>query len=225
MAKLLHHKLDPASRLIRLMAAEYSVTLSFEEISPWKRSADFMTISPAGTLPVLFDDELPPIVGALASIAAIEERFAPAAVEGLIPSNPVHRYECWRLVEWVLGKLNDEVTRYVLEEKIGRRDRGGETPDVSVLRAAKTNLIEHVHYFNWLVASRSWLAGDSLSIADLALAAHFSVLDYLGDIDWSEIGETRDWYARIKSRPSFRPLLADRLLALPPSKTYADLDF
>lgn len=225
MAKLLHHKLDPSSRLIRLMAAEYSVSLTFEEVSPWKRNPEFMEISPAGSLPVLIDDGLPPVVGWLAAIAVIEEQYAPAAVEGLIPSNPAHRYECWRILEWVQGKLNDEVTRYVLEEKVGRRERGGESPDVSALRAAKTNLVEHVHYFNWLVASRSWLAGDSLSLADLALASHFSVLDYLGDVDWSEIGETRDWYARIKSRPSFRPLLADRLVSMPPSRTYADLDF
>lgn len=225
MAKLLHHKLDPSSRLIRLMASEYSVKLELEEISPWKRAPEFMAISPAGTLPVLFMDGMPPIVGPLANIAAVEEMFAPSGVDGLIPTDAAMRYECWRLIDWVLGKLNDEVTRYVLEEKLGRRDRKGETPDVSALRAAKINLGEHMHYFNWLFASRTWFAGEEMSLADFALAAHFSALDYLGDIDWGEIGETRDWYARMKSRPSFRPVLGDRIVSLPPSRTYADLDF
>ena len=133
--------------------------------------------------------------------------------------------ETWRLVEWVLFKLNDEVTRYVLEEKIVKRDERGATPDPSVLRVAKTNLNEHMLYFNWLFATRQWLAGDTMTLADFALAAHLSTLDYLGDIDWGKAGETRDWYSRIKSRPAFRTLLNDRVVAMPPHRGYADLDF
>ena len=131
----------------------------------------------------------------------------------------------WRLLEWVASKLNDEVTRYVLEEKIVKRDQRGATPDPAVLRVAKANLNEHMLYFNWLFANRSWLAGDTLTLADFALAAHLSTLDYLGDIDWGKAGETRDWYSRIKSRPAFRTLLNDRVVAMPPQKGYADLDF
>jgi glutathione S-transferase len=80
-------------------------------------------------------------------------------------------------------------------------------------------------YFNWLFANRAWLTGDTMTLADFALAAHLSTLDYLGDIDWDKAGETRDWYSRIKSRPAFRTLLNDRVVAMPPQKGYADLDF
>ncbi|WDR01908.1 glutathione S-transferase family protein [Devosia algicola] len=124
-----------------------------------------------------------------------------------------------------MPRLNDEVTRYVLEEKIAKRDSRGATPEPSVLRAAKSNLGEHMLYFNWLLASREWLAGEVMTLADFALAAHLSSLDYTGDIDWGKAGETRDWYARIKSRPAFRTLLNDRVVAMPPHKGYADLDF
>jgi len=131
----------------------------------------------------------------------------------------------WRLLEWVLSKFNDEVTRYVLEEKIAKRERKSGAPDPSVLRAAKANLVEHMRYFTWLVATRHWLAGDYLTLADFALAAHLSSLDYLGDIDWEAAGETKDWYARIKSRPAFRTLLGDRVVGMLPQPGYADLDF
>ncbi|UXN74239.1 glutathione S-transferase family protein [Devosia sp. A8/3-2] len=117
------------------------------------------------------------------------------------------------------------MTRYVLEEKIVKRDQRGATPDPAVLRVAKANLNEHMLYFNWLFATRSWLAGDIMTTADFATAAHLSTLDYLGDIDWGKAGETRDWYSRIKSRPAFRTLLNDRVVAMPPQKGYADLDF
>ncbi len=225
MPSLVHYPLDPASRLIRLMCAEYGVPLDVEEVKPWLREAHLLELNPAATLPILFTDDDAAIIGIMATIHAVEDLFAPAAIDGLIPAEPLARAEMWRLVEWVLIKLNDEVSRYLIEEKVAKRDIRGATPEPSVLRAAKSNLGEHMLYFNWLLASRSWLAGDEMTLADFALAAHLSTLDYMGDIDWSKAGETRDWYSRLKSRPAFRTLLNDRVTAIQPSKGYADLDF
>ncbi|KKB11521.1 hypothetical protein VE25_12525 [Devosia geojensis] len=225
MPTLLHHPLDPSTRMVRLMLAEYGVPVDLEEIKPWLREPDFLDINPAASVPVLIEEEAVAAVGLLATIFTIEERYAPSTVAGLIPTVGSERAEMWRLFEWVNGKFNDEVTRYVIEEKIAKRDQRGATPDTGVLRAAKANLQEHLLYFAWLFASRRWLAGDEMSLADFALAAHISTLDYIGDIDWEAAGEMRDWYSRIKSRPAFRTLLNDRVIALPPHAGYADLDF
>jgi glutathione S-transferase len=226
MPSLVHYPLDPASRLIRLMCAEYGVPLDLEEIKPWLREAALLELNPAATLPILFTETEEAVIGIMANVHAVEDLYTPETVAGLFPADPMARAEMWRLVEWVLVKLNDEVTRYLFEEKIAKRDIRGATPEPAVLRAAKANLAEHLLYFNWLLASRSWLAGDQMSLADFALAAHLSTLDYMGDLDWSKVaGETRDWYARIKSRPAFRTLLNDRVVAMPPSRGYADLDF
>lgn len=208
------------------MFAEYGVAVDLDEFKPWTRTPEILEINPAATAPVLaIDGEDAPIVGMLAVLHAIEERYAPSAVTGLIPSETAARAEVWRLLEWVLIKLNDEVTRYVIEEKIIKRDRRTGTPDPAVLRVAKANLNEHLHYFNWLFATRQWMAGQTMSLADFALAAHISTLDYLGDILWDSAGETRDWYARIKSRPAFRTLLSDRVVGMPAHPGYANLDF
>lgn len=225
MVQLLHHKLDPASRLVRLMAFEYGVALELNEVSHWKRTPEFLEISPAGTLPVFMEPQTPAIVGVTAIIHCLEERYAPSTVSGLIPADPKTRYEMWRLVEWVIVKLAGEVTNYVLEEKISKHETRQGTPDTSILRAAKANLTEHLKYFDWLLSSRSWLAGGEMSLADFALASYLSCLDYLGDIGWDAHPDTKDWYARMKSRPSFRPLLADKLMGTPPIGHYADLDF
>jgi glutathione S-transferase len=116
-----------------------------------------------------------------------------------------------------------------VQERIFKRYRpvaqGGGSPDTDVMRAARNNIRYHMAYIGWLVRSRNWLAGDRLSYADLAAAAHLSVVDYLGDVPWNEDEAAKIWYARVKSRPSFRPLLADLLAGIPPSPTYADLDF
>jgi len=208
------------------MCAEYGVPLDLEEIKPWLREEALLELNPAATLPILFTESEDAIIGIMATIHAVEDFYTPEAVSGLFPPDPMARAEMWRLIEWVLIKLNDEVTRYLVEEKIAKRDIRGATPEPSVLRAAKANLQEHLLYFNWLLASRNWLGGDDLSLADFALAAHFSTLDYMGDIDWSKVpAETRNWYSAIKSRPAFRTLLNDRVVAMPPSKGYSDLDF
>lgn len=225
MSKLLHHKLDPASRLVRLMLAEYGVTPDLEDASPWAPGENLLGHNPAATVPLLLDEGVAPVIGSLACVHFIEERYAPEAVAGLVPFSSAGRAEMWRLYDWVMGKFSDEVTRYILEEKIGRREQKSGSPDPSALRAAKANLSEHMRYFTYLLATRGWLGGEDMTLADFALAAHLSALDYLGDIDWASAGEVRDWYARLKSRPAFRPLLSDRWVGAPPSSSYADLDF
>ena len=105
-------------------------------------------------------------------------------------------------------------------------DAGGGSPDTEVIRAARHNIRYHLAYIGWLVRARDWTAGERLTYADLAAAAHLSTADYLGDVPWAEDEAAKNWYARVKSRPSFRPLLlAGTLAGIPPSKTYADLDF
>ena len=225
MPRLLHHQLDPSSRLMRLMFAEYGVPVELVEIKPWTRDPHLLEINPASTVPVLLEPGQAPAVGVLAGIHAVEERYSPSVVAGLFPAQGSDRAEMWRLLEWVLLKLQDEVTRYVLEEKIVKRDRPGSTPDPAVLRVAKANLSEHLHYFNWVLATRHWLAGDSMTLADFALAAHLSSLDYLGDVAWDTAPEAKIWYARMKSRPAFRTLLNDRVTGMPAHKGYTDLDF
>ena len=225
MPSLIHHPLDPSSRLIRLMCAEYGVPLDLTEIKPWLREAELLEINPAANLPIFFGEDDQPVVGLLASLHMVEDLYTPIAVAGLMPAEPAARAEMWRMLDWVIAKLDDEVTRYVLEEKIVKRDQRGMTPEPGVLRVAKANLAEHLHYFNWLFATRHWIAGDTMTLADFALAAHLSSLDYLGDVQWDTSPETRQWYARIKSRPAFRTLLNDRVAGMPAAAGYADLDF
>lgn len=225
MPQLLHHKLDPASRLIRLMLAEYGVAPDLVEVSHWRQDDALTAIEPTATVPVLVEDGLPPIVGPLAIIHFVQERYAPDMVAGLWPADVQGRSEMWRLYDWVMGRFNNEVSHYILEEKIGRREQKSGAPNPAALRAAKANLAGHFDYFTYLLATRRWFGGDEMSLADFALAAHLSALDYLGDIDWAKAGETRDWYARMKSRPAFRTLLGDRVMGVPPATCYADLDF
>ena len=135
------------------------------------------------------------------------------------------RIEVRRLVAWFDGKFASEVTRNLVGEKFMKRLAGRGNPDAALLRIGYAQLREHLKYLAWLAENRKWLAGPSLSLADFAAAGHLSALDFVGDVDWSVAPGARDWYARMKSRPSFRGVLADRVPGVTPPAHYADLDF
>jgi glutathione S-transferase len=146
-----------------------------------------------------------------------------------LPAELGGRIEVRRLMNWFNDKFFEEVSGALARERVYKRyipaSGGGGSPDMETLRAAKSNIRYHLAYIGWLVRTRDWLAGDTLTYADLAAAAHLSVADYLGDVPWDEDETARNWYARIKSRPSFRTLLDEALPGLPPSPNYANLDF
>ena len=230
--QLFHHPTSAASRAIRLVLGEYGVEAELHEERVWERRPEFLLMNPAGTLPVLVDEAVV-VSGAGPAAEYLDETVGPLHREArLYPETAAGRAEMRRVADWALGKLEAEVVRYTVNERVTRRLMGaqglpGGAPDSKALRAARTNIRHHLAYLGHLAATRRWLAGDRLTYADLAAAAALSVLDYLGEVDWgdAEGNELRLWYAKLKSRPSFRPLLADRLRGIPPASHYADLDF
>jgi glutathione S-transferase len=224
---LFHHPFCPHSRFVRLSLGEYGMAVRLIEERTWERRRDFLVINPAGTTPVLVDEGHPPVPGA----AIIAEHLAEVCGGDitLLPRDTGPRIEVRRLMSWFNDKFFAEVSGPLTTERFYKRhmpiDAGGGSPDTDAIRAAKSNIRYHMAYIGWLVRARDWLAGDRLSYADLAAAAHLSAADYLGDVPWNEDEAAKNWYARVKSRPSFRPILAETIGGIPPSATYADLDF
>jgi glutathione S-transferase len=229
MLTLFQHPLSPLSRYVRLILNEYGVEVRLIEERFWERREEFLLLNPAGEIPVLVSEGQPAVPGASIIAEFIEESLPPDGADRLLPHAPGERVEVRRLAAWFNDKFHAEVSAPLVTERVFKRhmtrDQGGGPPDTDLLRAARHNIRYHLAYIGWLVQTRDWLAGDRLSLADLAAAAHLSSIDYLGEVPWSEDEAAKNWYARVKSRPSFRPILADTLAGVPASKTYADLDF
>ena len=225
MAVLHHYALCPHSRFIRLSLAEMGIEAETAEERPWERDEAFLQLNPSGTTPVFCDDEL--AVPGATGIAEYLDETRGVALNGrrLLPVGRVDRVEVRRLTEWFNTKFFEEVTSYLIEEKVLKRFARGAAPDAAAIRAARTNMRYHLRYIGYLAGTRNWLAGDTLTYADLAAAAHLSCADYLGDVPWDENEHARDWYARVKSRPAFRPILVHRVPGMVPAQHYADLDF
>jgi glutathione S-transferase len=230
MATLYHHPLCPHSRFIRLVLAEYGIEPQLAEERVFERRHEFLALNPAGQTPVLVEEATGAVPGANVIAEYLDEtRGLALGDRRLLPEDPLGRVEVRRLLDWFNGKFFAEVSGWLVNEKIYKRhmtaEQGGGGPDMELVRAARANIRYHLRYIGWLAAQRNWLAGDRLSYADLAAAAHLSSADFLGDVPWSEDEAAKHWYARVKSRPSFRALLADRMPGLTPSPSYADLDF
>ncbi|PWB82466.1 MAG: glutathione S-transferase [Methylocystaceae bacterium] len=230
MPTLYHHPLCPHSRFVRLILAEYGIETTLIEERAAERRHDFLLLDPAGRTPVLVDDDGTVVPGAGVIAEYLDETLGPDfSGPRLMPRGLRERVETRRLMDWFNGKFFDEVTNWLVTEKVYKRflapEIGGGAPDMDAVRVARANIRAHMRYIGYLTGVRKWLAGDALTYADFAAAAHISCVDYLGDVPWNEDETAKHWYQRIKSRPAFRPLLADRAPGMTPGPCYADLDF
>jgi glutathione S-transferase len=222
MPSLLHLPLDPFSRKIRIVLGEKKITVLLAVEPIWERRHEFLSINPAGTVPVFIEDDGTTISTSQAIAEYLEETSKEPA---LIFGTALQRAEIRRLCNWFDVKFNTEVTEYLLGEKIMKRFLGLGEPSSETIRAGYANIDTHLGYIEYLAEQRAWLAGEHFSLADITAASHISCIDYLGDIAWEDYQQAKQWYARIKSRPSFRPLLQDLIPGTKPPAHYKNLDF
>ncbi len=222
MLTLYHSPLIPACRKIRLMLREKNLehTLVVEDF--WTRRIEFFAMNPAGDVPVLVSEKNQFVVGGYAICEFLDEQYPNIQFFG---NTPLERAEVRRLVEWFDIKFEREVTQLVLFEKVFKRLLGYGEPSSEAIRAGKRNILYHLDYLAHLLSTRNWLAGEYLTLADIAAAAHLSCLDYLGDVPWEQHPSVKEWYALIKCRPAFRELLEDRIQGFKPVPHYTDVDF
>lgn len=219
---LYHQWLSAPSRIVRLLLAEKRLEFELKAEKVWERRTEFLRINPAGEVPVLHEPDGLTLSHAWV-IAEYLEEVSPEVP--MIGTDAISRAETRRLLVWFDQKFALEVTENLIGEKIMKRFHGGGQPNSGAIRAGRENIHYHLDYITYLSEHRTWLGGDQFGLADIAAAAHLSTLDYIGDVPWDGHPEAKDWYARIKSRPSFRPLLADIVPGIPPPQHYADLDF
>ncbi len=221
MARLYHVPLSPFCRKVRLSLAEKRIEVELVEERYWEQDADFLRRNPAGKVPVIrLDGKM------MAESAAICEYIEETRPEPpLIPADAEGRFEVRRLVSWFDDKFHHEVTSKLLYERVNKKVTGEGYPDSRNVKAGAKAIKYHLDYMAWLLDHRRWLAGDQMTVADFAAAAHLSSLDYISDVDWNRSAAVKDWYAKIKSRPAFRSILADKVPGFRSPVHYADLDF
>ena len=222
MRTLYHHLLSPACRKIRIIMSEKKLDFSLVYERIWHPRDEFLSLNPSGEVPVLVDLNDKTICNNHAISEYLEEAYPD---HPLIGDDLYQKAEVRRLMGWFDDKFDQEVSQKIVFEKILKHQFGLGQPDTRIIRQGLASIHDHLTYIEWLIERRIWLAGDNFSIADIAAVAHLSTIDYLGDVPWAKYPEAKDWYVRIKSRPSFRPILQDIYPGVAPPAHYADLDF
>lgn len=221
MWRLYQYPLCPFSRKVRFALAVKGETVELVRENPWDRRPGYAQLNPAGQTPVLQRGDLV-LTDSVAICEYLEETIARTPLLG---AGPEERAEARRLIAWFDQKFYAEVTALLLSERMYKRAILRVAPDAGLLRTAGRNVELHLDYLDFLLERRRWLSGPAFGLADITAAAQLSVVDYLGGIDWDGHEPTRTWYSAIKSRPTFRPLLGDRMEGLPPPGHYDKLDF
>ncbi len=225
MRVLYHFALCPYSRKVRLSLSERKLDFVLEHEPFWEKRQQLMQLNPAGQVPVFIDLNGTVVCDSSAICEYLEDAY-PEQI--LIGESVTMRAEVRRLTAWFDQKAAGDFTLPLLFEKVIKRNLShlsSQGPNSALIRSAKQQIRQHLEYIAYLVDRRNWLAGDHFSQADIAAASQLSVVDYFGDVPWDEFENAKNWYARIKSRPSFRPLLQDRVPGVSPPPSYKDLDF
>lgn len=222
---LYHFAFDPGSRAVRLALAEARLAFTEVAVRPWEEGCPVADLNPSGMPPVLkvtADGSELTLCEPAAILGWLEDR---SSEPFLLPSDPADRAETRRLVGWFDRRFTDEVNAVLLHERMEKPLLRLGPPEARALRAGRESLRAHLTMLEQTLAMRDALSGRRIGQADIVAAAHLSVLDYFGEVSWSAWPGVKTWYMKLKSRPSFRPLLADRFPGVAASAWYADLDF
>ena len=223
MWQLYQFPLCPFSRKVRLLLGEKGIGYDLVRESPWAQRDEFLDMNPAGSTPVMADPERGVT---LIDSQAICEYFEETVEKfPLISGGAAGRAEIRRLTAWFDQNFYGDVVAPLLHERMRKRIVDRAAPDARVLREAMKRANTHMDYTDYLLDHRNWMGGATMSLADISAAAHLSVADYLGGIDWVGHEQTRRWYAGFKSRPSFRTMLSERMEVIVPPPHYEKPDF
>lgn len=223
-----HYPLCPFSRKVRICLAEKKLDFTGEIENFWEKRPDYLKINPQGYVPALIDLNGSIILDSNAITEYLEEAYPD---KKLYPEDMISRAETRKIINWFDTRFASDISLNLLWEKsikslyARKLGKTAEPPDSNLIRNISDVLIHYMDYISNLVDRRNWLAGDNFSVADIAAAAHISTVDYFGAINWNKFELVKSWFVRIKSRPSYRPLLSDKIPSIAPASHYADLDF
>jgi glutathione S-transferase len=222
---LYHFAFDPGSRAARLALGEAKLAFTETPVRPWEEGCPVADLNPSGMPPVLKVEEAGrtlTLCEPAAILGWLEDR---SSEPFLLPADAADRAETRRLVGWFDRRFTDEVNAVLLHERMEKPLLRLGAPEARALRAGRESLRAHLTMLEQILAARDSLSGRRMGQADIVAAAHLSVLDYFGEVSWSAWPGVKTWYMKLKSRPSFRPLLTDRFPGVAAAAWYADLDF
>jgi glutathione S-transferase len=202
--KLYDFAFSPNCRKVRAVA--YELGIAFESIhvdlvSGAAKAPAFLAMNPNGRVPVLVDDDL-----VLWESTAIMRYLSATNGGTLVPGTLRGRAEVDRWLAWQLAHLGPAMSK-VAFERIVKKLTGQGTPDEGAIAAGSADFAKLSALLDGALEGRDYLAG-ALSLADFALAAHYSLASLCG-LPLAPFPRVNAWLARVLARESMKRALAD----------------
>ena len=200
--KLYDFPFSPNSRKVRAVAYELGIELELAPVDLLKgeqRAASFLAKNPNGRVPVLEDGDL-----ILWESTAIMHHLARGSA--LVPTAPRPAFEMHRWIAWQLAHLGPAMTKVAFERIVRPLLKLGE-PDRARVAEGTAEFDGLTAILEGALGDREYVAGP-LSLADFALAAHFSLAGAAG-LDLARHRRVDSWLARVCARDSMKRVLAE----------------
>jgi glutathione S-transferase len=200
--------LSPFVRKVCVAMAEKGLDFTIEQINPFAPPEWFGEISPLKRIPVLRDtDEPEPNTLPDSSVicAYLEAKWpAPA----LYPANPFARAEALWFEEYADTQMMQSLIP-VFFQRVVKRLGGGPCDETIVAAALEEKAPPVFDYLEKSISGRRYFAGDSFSIADIAVAAMLVNFEHGGEmLDASRWPELARFASAAHQRPSFAQCVA-----------------
>lgn len=199
---------SPFVRKVRVALAEKGLDYELEPVFPFGAGAEFRKISPLGKIPVLQEEDyyLPD------SSAILDYLEAAYPEKPLFPKNPKDRGRAVFLEEYADGAIATKGTGAIFFQRVvGPRFMGQPTNEAIVKKAIEEEVPPLLDYLeDQFDGGNSFLVGDSLSIADIAVTSQFVNLAHAHyRVDAERWPRLAAYLERMMARPSFAALIAE----------------
>ena len=154
---------------------------------------EYLGMNPSGKVPTLVDGDT--VVWESNTILRyVCNRYAPAST--LYPADPAGRTQVERWMDWQLASLNAPYLGVFKEAKKKEEERAPSWAADSKELAVQLELLEKG------TAGRTWIAGDTFTIADICLGP---IVDRClkFPVTLPALPGVRTWIARVAARPAF----------------------
>ena len=225
MITLYYNPICIKSKMIRIMLEEIKLDYDVKVENFWELRENFVRLSPSAELPVFIEKDNRSTIVIPGWYPVLEYLIESYENDSFIATDNLVNSEIRRMISWVFGKFYEDSIKIIIEERLLYFHLKKSSPDSKSIQLAKSRLKEHLEYFSSILGNRDWIACNKSSMADMALAAAISILDYMGEINWHEYKQLKSWYMIMKSKPSFRFVLKEKILGYTASSTYELLDF
>lgn len=202
--KIYDFAFSPNCRKVRAVAYELGVSLEpvhVDLVRGGQKTPAFLAINPNGRVPVLVDGEL-----VLWESTAIMRYLSARHGGALMPSTARGQAEVDRWLSWQLAHLGPAMSK-VAFERVVKRLTGQGAPDEAAIATGSAEFAKLSAVLEQSLSGRLYLA-DSLSLADFALASHYSLASMCG-LDLAPFPELTRWLERLLARDSMKRALAD----------------